>query len=79
MPIYEYACDVCDTTHEQLRPLRADSPPEPCQSCGGSVRRVMSAPSFRFKGSGWYATDYKRPTAPKSEGGESSEERGKAA
>lgn len=79
MPIYEYACDVCETTHEQLRPLRDDSPPEPCQSCGGAVRRVMSASSFRFKGTGWYATDYRRSAAPRSKEGNSGEAKGEAA
>jgi putative FmdB family regulatory protein len=79
MPIYEYLCDDCQLTHEQLRPLRDESPPEPCPRCGGSVCRVMSASSFRFKGSGWYATDYKRSTAPKGNGGKSGEEKGKAA
>jgi len=29
-----------------------------CPECGGSVRRLLSAPALQFKGSGWYVTDY---------------------
>ena len=29
-----------------------------CSECGGSVRRLLSAPALQFKGSGWYVTDY---------------------
>jgi predicted nucleic acid-binding Zn ribbon protein len=31
-----------------------------CSSCGqDSLSRLVSAPSIQFKGTGWYATDYK--------------------
>jgi putative FmdB family regulatory protein len=26
--------------------------------CGGPVHRLLSAPAFQLKGTGWYATDY---------------------
>jgi putative FmdB family regulatory protein len=59
MPIYEYHCDSCDTRFERLQ--RLDDPPlAACEECGGPVRKLISAPAFQFKGSGWYVTDYAR-------------------
>ena len=42
----------------------SDAPLELHEVCGGPVERLISAPSFQFKGSGWYITDYKN-AAPK--------------
>src|SRR5262245_61099466 len=58
MPIYEYECDACGKRFEQIQKF-ADTPLEVCTLCGkGPVRRLLSAPAFQFKGSGWYITDY---------------------
>ncbi|HBO91597.1 MAG TPA: FmdB family transcriptional regulator [Acidobacteria bacterium] len=57
MPLYEYKCDKCGLQFELIRKL-ADPPVTTCLKCGGSVRKLMSAPAIRFKGSGWYVTDY---------------------
>ncbi len=57
MPIYEYECDSCKTRSEALQ--KFDDPPlTKCEKCGGHLRRLISAPAFQFKGSGWYVTDY---------------------
>jgi putative FmdB family regulatory protein len=57
MPIYEYQCEECDQRTEAIQ--RLDEPPlEQCPHCGGKLRKLMSAPAFQFKGSGWYVTDY---------------------
>ena len=57
MPIYEYQCEQCGQQTEAIQ--RLDEPPlELCPHCGGALRKLMSAPSFQFKGSGWYVTDY---------------------
>ena len=74
MPLYEYECTTCGHRTELLQ--RHDSAPlEACPECGGAVRRLLSAPAFQFKGTGWYATDYagkgKDPSAKTDEGGES--------
>lgn len=61
MPIYEYRCDDCARTSETLQRL-GDPPLAECPHCGGRVRKLISAPSFQFKGSGWYATDYAKKT-----------------
>src|SRR5580704_1427553 len=57
MPIYEYKCDNCGDVFE-LRQKFADEPVTVHEKCGGPVHRLMSTPSFNFKGSGWYVTDY---------------------
>jgi putative FmdB family regulatory protein len=58
MPLYEYRCSKCHRVFEVLQKF-SDSPLEMHEDCGGPVERLISAPSFRFKGSGWYETDYK--------------------
>jgi putative FmdB family regulatory protein len=57
LPIYEYECVQCGQRIERLQ--RFDDPaPAACESCGAAMRRLISAPAFQFKGTGWYATDY---------------------
>ncbi len=59
MPIYEYQCADCNKVFEILHGIN-EKPELHCESCGSAnVTRVMSAGAFVFKGSGFYATDYK--------------------
>lgn len=57
MPIYEYECLQCGKRTEWLQRM-SDGPLAACPQCGGEVRKLISAPSFQFKGSGFYKTDY---------------------
>lgn len=57
MPLYEYKCEGCGETFEVIQKF-ADEPLTVHEKCGGHVHRLLSAPAFQFKGSGWYATDY---------------------
>ena len=57
MPVYEYKCDKCGETFE-VRQKFVDEPLIVHEKCGGHVERLISAPTFQFKGSGWYVTDY---------------------
>jgi putative FmdB family regulatory protein len=57
MPLYEYHCSKCDKNFEVLQRF-SDAPVTTHEDCGGAVERVLSAPAFQFKGSGWYVTDY---------------------
>lgn len=75
MPIYEFDCAECGHGFERLQRL-SDPDPTQCPGCGReSVKRRLSAPSFRLAGSGWYETDFKgekdkrRNLAGKDEGG----------
>jgi putative FmdB family regulatory protein len=57
VPIYEYKCEGCGETFEVIQKF-SDDPLTVHEKCGGAVHRLLSAPAFQFKGSGWYVTDY---------------------
>jgi len=59
MPIYEFQCSQCGHHFDRLQKL-SDPDPEACPNCGApKPRHLLSAPSFRLAGSGWYETDFK--------------------
>jgi len=59
VPVYEYRCSACGKTVEFLcSSFEEDS--KVCPSCGGQLRRLISAPGLIFKGSGFYVNDYGR-------------------
>lgn len=59
MPFYEYECENCKFYIELLQKV-SDAPLKKCPSCGKSaMKKLVSAPVFRLKGSGWYETDFK--------------------
>ena len=60
MPIYGYVCKNCEHTLDVLQKI-SDDPIVDCPECGEpQLRRQLSAPRFRLKGSGWYETDFKK-------------------
>lgn len=67
MPLYEYRCAQCGKVFEIIQKF-SDAPLETHEECGGKVERLISAPSFQFKGSGWYVTDYAKGSSSKPEG-----------
>lgn len=76
MPLYEYKCHSCGKSFEALQKF-SDEPLKTHDECGGEVERLLSAPAFHLKGSGWYATDYgkggvipKGPDAKSESGGD---------
>jgi len=59
MPIYEYECGQCRYYLEVMQKI-SDAKLKKCPSCGkNALQRLISAPVFRLKGSGWYETDFK--------------------
>ncbi|MBI1976063.1 MAG: zinc ribbon domain-containing protein [Candidatus Omnitrophica bacterium] len=59
MPTYEYLCQKCKHRFDQFQPISA-KPLTQCPKCKGKIRRVISGGSgVLFKGSGFYATDYR--------------------
>jgi len=83
MPLYEYLCESCGRTIEAIQSF-AEPPLAVCDRCAGALKKLVSAPAFQFKGTGWYVSDYGRPSsspsnssdAPKTEGGAPKESSG---
>ena len=57
MPLYEYKCLKCGRLTEKIESV-AGPHLKKCPHCGGKVESVITAPAIKFKGSGWYVTDY---------------------
>jgi putative FmdB family regulatory protein len=77
LPIYEYKCEGCGEVFEVIQKF-ADEALTVHDKCGGHVHRLMSAPSFQFKGSGWYVTDYAKGGSGGPGKGESGKSEGKS-
>ncbi|MXW73257.1 MAG: zinc ribbon domain-containing protein [Gammaproteobacteria bacterium] len=59
MPIYEYQCRECGYRLDALQKM-SDPRLRDCPACGRpALKKLVSAPHFRLKGSGWYETDFK--------------------
>jgi putative FmdB family regulatory protein len=60
MPTYEYRCLKCKKKFEKLQSMK-ENPIKKCVFCSGRVERLIGAGvGLIFKGSGFYATDYKK-------------------
>jgi len=57
VPLYEYKCLKCGRHTEKIEPV-AGPHLKKCPHCGGKVESVITAPAIKFKGAGWYVTDY---------------------
>ncbi len=60
MPTYGYECTHCGHTFDAFQKI-TDEAIEKCPKCKDKVRRVIGGGTgIIFKGSGFYATDYKK-------------------
>ena len=59
IPVYEFLCSRGHVFEDMVFTIKPSKAKRVCPVCGCRARKVMSASSFRFKGSGFYATDYK--------------------
>ena len=69
MPTYEYECQKCGKRFDFFQKMN-DEPLSICpeESCKGAVKRLLSAGAgFIFKGSVFYATDYRSKNYKKRE------------
>ena len=65
MPTYEYECANCNKTFEVFQKM-TDEPLKTCPKCHKKIKRLIGGGSgIIFKGTGFYATDYRKP--PKSD------------
>ena len=59
MPIYDYKCSNCEHQIEVIQKI-SEKPKVTCPECNKkTLKKLISAPSFRLKGGGWYETDFK--------------------
>lgn len=59
MPTYDYQCSKCGHEFELFQRM-SDEPLNNCPKCNGKVKRLIgTGASIIFKGSGFYATDYR--------------------
>lgn len=59
MPTYEYECTNCGHTFERFQSI-TDEPLKRCPKCRRKIRRLLgTGAGVIFKGSGFYATDYR--------------------
>ncbi|HOT30010.1 MAG TPA: zinc ribbon domain-containing protein [Candidatus Ozemobacteraceae bacterium] len=83
MPTYSYFCPACEKKFDAFHSMKCTDP-QLCPTCGTAGKKLLSASSIIFKGSGFYTTDYRSsgyveaqnrdkdtstPAAPKSDGG----------
>ncbi|MES2997838.1 MAG: zinc ribbon domain-containing protein [Pseudomonadota bacterium] len=67
MPIYEYHCTVCGHHFETIQRFNDEALID-CPVCGKvSLEKLISAPAFHLKGTGWYVTDFKDKAKPSTE------------
>jgi putative FmdB family regulatory protein len=60
VPTYEYECAHCGHTFEAFQNMN-DRPLDKCPKCHKKPKRLISSGAgIIFKGSGFYATDYKK-------------------
>ena len=66
MPTYDYECQKCKKHFELFQSITARSIKK-CPKCKGKVKRLIgSGAGIIFKGSGFYATDYRKGKKPES-------------
>lgn len=56
MPTYDYGCTICGREVEVMHGVHGHGPAS-CEHCGGPMRKLLSAPTIHFKGSGWAKKD----------------------
>lgn len=59
MPIYAYRCGDCGFEKDVLQKF-SDAPLSDCPQCHKpAFARMITAPTFQLKGTGWYVTDFR--------------------
>jgi putative FmdB family regulatory protein len=75
VPTYVYLCESCGTRLEKFHGIN-ESPCFQCPVCSGElVREISGGSGFLFKGSGFYATDYRSESYRQAEKKEKDQEK----
>ena len=63
MPTYEYECTNCNKIFDIFQKM-TDKPLDKCPKCHKKISRLIGGGSgIIFKGSGFYATDYRKSSS----------------
>lgn len=64
MALYQYRCEGCRFTFEQMLSVEDRDKPTlvPCSKCDGVIKRMMSKSTFHLKGEGWAKDGYVNKT-----------------
>lgn len=77
MPTYEYECQSCRHAFEEFQSITAPSLKN-CPKCNGPLRKLIGGGgAIIFRGSGFYATDYRSKEYKKKVKEESGSDKGK--
>lgn len=61
MARYDYRCEQCAAVVEVVKSIKDSDTEEKCPKCAvPMVKQFPTNTSFSLKGTGWYATDYKK-------------------
>lgn len=59
MPIFDYQCTACGHTFDALQKV-GEGALRKCPECGKlTLKKLLAAPNFVLKGTGWYQTDFR--------------------
>jgi putative FmdB family regulatory protein len=72
MPIYEYQCNHCNEIFEIFHKITDEDSKVVCPKCLGPAKKLISAPNFVLKGTGFYVNDY--PSKSRREGKDAEKE-----
>lgn len=67
MPVYDYVCEDCGNHFEHFLPFQANHQQVSCPKGHSKTKRVFSAPSVVYKGSGFYINDHRPKSQSRSE------------
>lgn len=68
MPIYAYRCERCGHELDALQKISEPALTD-CPTCGeAALQKMLTAPGFQLKGSGWYQTDFRGGAKPAAAG-----------
>lgn len=66
MPVYNYVCTECGAHFEQWHSFNDADLPAVCPNGHALTRKLLTAPTIVYKGSGFYVTDHRGKTSENS-------------
>lgn len=58
MPVFDYRCDDCNYVKKNIL-VKNYNKKIICEKCGKEMKKIPCSPNLKFRGKGFYETDYK--------------------